>query len=391
MKEIILIKYGEIILKGLNRRHFEDLLLKNIRKSVGKENIESIKTSQAITYLVPKNCDDLDDMIEKLKKVFGIVSIVRAGVIEKSMEALLTSGADYITPILKKLNTFKVETRRSDKRFPKKSPEISALMGGALLEKNPSLKVNVQNPDAIVRVEVREESIYVYSEADKVMGTGGMPTGSNGRATLLLSGGIDSPVAGYMLAKRGVTIDAVHFFSAPYTSERAKEKVIELAKIVATYTGPFNLYIIPFTEQQLAIKANCPEEHLTLIMRRMMMMSALLVAKKHGSNALITGESLGQVASQTIHALAVTDSVCDMPVFRPLIGMDKEEIVEIARKIGTFETSILPYEDCCTIFVPKHPTTKPTVEKIEKSEQNLDMEGLVQKAADETYFVRINP
>ena len=392
MKEVILVKYGEIILKGLNRNRFEDMLISNIKKVIGKKNIAEIKKSQAVIYIAPSDTGDIDEMVAKLKKVFGIVFIAKAGVFKKNMDTILTDGADYIASTLYGVSTFKVEAKRSDKAFPLKSPEISREMGGALLSRNPRLTVEVRNPEALVRVEIRENVAYVYTDTARERGMGGMPTGSGGKATVLLSGGIDSPVAAWMIAKRGVELDAVHFFSPPYTSERAKEKVITLAKIVASYTGRFNLYIVPFTEQQLAIRDNCPEEHLTLIMRRMMMMTAERIALSKNSNALITGESLGQVASQTIHALAVTNECVEtLPVFRPLIGMDKNEIVEIARKIETFETSILPYEDCCTVFVPKHPTTKPRLEKILESQDKIDMEYWVNKAVEEVETVYIDP
>ncbi len=390
MKEVILVKYGEIILKGLNRSRFEDLLIKNIKNAAGKL-IKSVRKSQAVIYIEPQDGADTDILEEKLKKVFGIVFIAKAGVFEKDMSVILSDGADYIAENMRFAKTFKVESKRSDKKFPFKSPEISRDMGGAILERCRGISVDVQRPDVTVRVEIRDNEAYVYTDSARCKGFGGMPTGAGGKATALLSGGIDSPVSAWMMAKRGVEIDAVHFFSPPYTSERAKDKVISLAKIVASFTGKFNLYIVPFTEQQLAIRDNCPEEHLTLIMRRMMMMTAERIAKKHGSIALITGESLGQVASQTIHALAVTNECVSMPVFRPLIGMDKNEIVEIARKIGTFETSILPYEDCCTVFVPKHPTLKPTVESIVESQNKIDMERWVNKAVEETEWVLIEP
>lgn len=390
MKEVILVKYGEIILKGLNRSRFEDLLIKNIKNAAGKL-IKSVRKSQAVIYIEPQDGADTDILEEKLKKVFGIVFIAKAGVFEKDMSVILSDGADYIAENMHFAKTFKVESKRSDKKFPFKSPEISRDMGGAILERCRGISVDVQRPDVTVRVEIRDNEAYVYTDSARCKGFGGMPTGAGGKATALLSGGIDSPVSAWMMAKRGVEIDAVHFFSPPYTSERAKDKVISLAKIVASFTGKFNLYIVPFTEQQLAIRDNCPEEHLTLIMRRMMMMTAERIAKKHGSIALITGESLGQVASQTIHALAVTNECVSMPVFRPLIGMDKNEIVEIARKIGTFETSILPYEDCCTVFVPKHPTLKPTVESIVESQNKIDMERWVNKAVEETEWVLIEP
>ena len=391
MKEIILIKYGEIILKGLNRRWFENLLIKNIRSAIGNKNVESIVKGQAVIYITPNPDADIDAMVNRLSKVFGIVFIARAAVFPKDMDVILNEGVPYLEDALAFCNTFKVEARRSDKKFPLKSPEISREMGGAILRRNKHLSVDVHEPDAVVRVEIRDDEAYVYADSARMAGSGGMPTGSNGKATVLLSGGIDSPVAAWMIAKRGVEIDAVHFFSPPYTSERAKEKVIQLAREVAAYTGKYNLYIVPFTEQQLAIRDNCPEEHLTLIMRRMMMMTAERIAQKNNSLALITGESIGQVASQTIHALAVTNETVSMPVFRPLIGMDKNEIIEIARKIGTFETSILPYEDCCTVFVPKHPTTRPVLEKILQSQAKIDMEALVEKAVEETEWILIEP
>ena len=392
MKEIILVKYGEIILKGLNRSKFEDMLIRNIKKVVGKENIASVKKAQAVIYIDPAPHTDADTIIEKLKKVFGIIFIAKAGVFPKDMNVILSEGADYVCENMYGVKTFKVEAKRSDKKFPFKSPEISRDMGGAILSRLHKITVDVQNPEVTVRVEIRDNDAYVYANSAQCEGPGGMPTGSSGKATILLSGGIDSPVAAWMIAKRGVELDAVHFFSPPYTSERAREKVIELAKIVAGYTGRFNLYIVPFTEQQLAIRDNCPEDHLTLIMRRMMMMTAERIALKNNSLALITGESLGQVASQTIQALGVTNEVMTtIPVFRPLIGMDKDEIVTIARKIGTFETSILPYEDCCTVFTPKHPTTKPTLEKIMESQNKIDMEYWVNKAVNETDWVLIEP
>lgn len=390
MKEILLVKYGEIILKGLNRSRFEDMLIGNIKKALPQGSFQQVRKSQAIIYVEPAENADIDELTERLKKVFGIVFVARAGVFPKDMDTILKDGVEYIATTMETVNTFKVETKRSDKQFPFDSPAISREMGGAILRRCPHLKVNVTSPDTIVRVEIRDAEAYVYADIDRVSGPGGMPTGSNGRATLLLSGGIDSPVAGYMLAKRGVELNAVHFFSPPYTSERAKEKVIELGRILALYTGRYTLYIVPFTQQQLAIRDNCPEEHLTLIMRRMMMSVAERLAKKSGSSALITGESLGQVASQTIYALGVTnEAVEDLPVFRPLIGMDKDEIVTVARKIGTFDTSILPYEDCCTVFVPKHPTTKPVLGKIMESQSKIDMEYWVNKAVEETEWVVI--
>ncbi len=391
MKEILLIKYGEIILKGLNRSKFEDMLVANIRRTAGSEWIESIRKSQAIIYITPAEGRDIDALAKRISKVFGIISIIRAGVFEKDMDAILENGSKYLMPFLDGIKTFKVEAKRSDKKFPYNSPEISRLMGGKILSANHKIKVNVNEPEATVRVEIRETEAYVYSDSAVVKGLGGMPVRSNGKATLLISGGIDSPVAGWMMAKRGVELEAVHFCSPPYTSELAKEKVIKLARILAGYTGGFTMYVVPFTEQQLAIRDNCPEEHLTLIMRRMMMKVTEKIARQNKSMALITGESLGQVASQTIEALNVTNHATDMNVLRPLIGMDKEEIVVAARKIGTFETSILPYEDCCTVFVPKHPTTRPKLESVMKSESKIDMDYWVNKAFEETEWIRIEP
>ena len=386
MREIIMLKYGEIILKGLNRPVFERLLMKNIRKRLG-EDIALMECRQAVVYIEPSEYADVEEMTERLKKVFGIVSIMRAAWVEKSMDAILSVLPEYLRESLADKKTFKVEAKRSDKTFPLKSPEICRECGGKILESFHHLRVDVKEPDVVVWVEIREKGAYIH--AGRMDGAGGMPVGSNGRAALLLSGGIDSPVAGYMLAKRGVELSAVHFESPPYTSEAARDKVLELAKRVSEYAGPIRVHIVPFTEQQLAIRDNCPEEHLTLIMRRMMMMAAERIARRDRCVALITGESLGQVASQTIHALAVTNEVAGMPVFRPLIGMDKDEIVTVARRIDTFETSILPYEDCCTVFVPKHPTTKPKLEQVMHSEEALDMEGLVQKAVDEAVTVTV--
>ena len=386
MREIIMLKYGEIILKGLNRPVFERLLMKNIRKRLG-EDIALMECRQAVVYIEPSEYADVEEMTERLKKVFGIVSIMRAAWVEKSMDAILSVLPEYLRESLADKKTFKVEAKRSDKTFPLKSPEICRECGGKILESFHHLRVDVKEPDVVVWVEIREKGAYIH--AGRMDGAGGMPVGSNGRAALLLSGGIDSPVAGYMLAKRGVELSAVHFESPPYTSEAARDKVLELAKRVSEYAGPIRVHIVPFTEQQLAIRDNCPEEHLTLIMRRMMMMAAERIARRDRCVALITGESLGQVASQTIHALAVTNEVAGMPVFRPLIGMDKDEIVTVARRIDTFETSILPYEDCCTVFVPKHPTTKPKLEQVMHSEEALDMEGLVQKSVDEAVTVTV--
>lgn len=383
MTEIILVKYGEIILKGLNRHIFEDRLVTNIKRAVG--NKARVYKSFATIYVEPSENSYIEDLVKAIKKVFGIVSVARAAVIGKEFNDICVGAAKYLSDILSAGGSFKVETKRADKTYPMKSPEISAELGGYLLSQFSSLTVDVKNPDVTVYLEIRESGAYVYAE--KLPGPGGMPTGSAGKVMLLLSGGIDSPVAGYMLAKRGAVLEAVHFFSPPFTSEQAKEKVLELAGKLAGYTGGIKVHIVPFTEQQLEIKEKCPSEHLTILMRRMMMIIASRIAEREGAGALITGESLGQVASQTLEAIGVTDKCASLPCFRPLIGMDKEEIIAISRKIDCFETSILPYEDCCTVFVPKHPTTKPRLEKILASESLLDIEALVAKAVDETEVV----
>ncbi|MCX7715009.1 MAG: tRNA 4-thiouridine(8) synthase ThiI [Clostridia bacterium] len=380
MKEIIMVKYGEIILKGLNRPVFENILVKNIKNALKNIDNISVRKAQATIYIEAENENKIDLLVERLAKVFGIVSIARAAVVEKDMETIKQAALSYCSYRLDAGIRFKVEAKRADKGFALKSPEICTEVGGYLLENNPKLIVDVHNPDTVVKVEIRDFGAYIYCEEDKRAGQGGMPIGTGSRATLLLSGGIDSPVAGHMIAKRGVEIDAVNFFSYPYTSERAKEKVVELAQIIAQYTSKINLHIVPFTDIQLEIRDKCPEEHMTLIMRRFMMRIAEKIAAKNKSLALVTGESVGQVASQTMAALNVTNAVVDMPVLRPLIGMDKEEIIARAREIGTFETSILPYEDCCTVFTPKHPTTNPKISSIEKSESVLDVDALVDEA-----------
>ncbi len=391
MKEIILVKYGEIILKGGNRPKFEKLLMDNIRNAV--RNIDNIKMSiaQATIYITPQNNDNIDLICERLSLVFGIVSVTKAGVFEKNMDAIRSGAAEYCKNDLLPGRKFKVEAKRADKHFPLTSVEISMDVGGYLDDVMDGLICDVHDPEATVKIEIRDVAAYIYCEQNKLAGQGGMPIGAGSKATLLLSGGIDSPVAGHMIAKRGVEIDAVNFFSFPYTSERAKEKVIELASILAKYTSKINLHIVPFTEIQLAIRDNCPEEHMTLIMRRFMMKISEKIALKNNSMALITGESVGQVASQTLSALNVTNSVVNIPVLRPLIGMDKKEIVERARTIDTFSTSILPYEDCCTVFTPKHPTTNPKKINIERSESKLDAENLIEKAVEGIETMTIYP
>lgn len=386
MKRMVLVRYGEIILKGYNRPVFEDALIRNIRRAIRDEGEVNISKAQATIYIEPMESDaQADSIVEKLKKVFGIVSIVVAYRTEKSIDAAFEEIKTSFDKELSTAKTFKVEAKRADKKFPLKSPEICAEVGGRILSQYHNLKVDVKEPDIIVHVEMREGFGYVHLGREK--GAGGMPTGTNGKAMLLLSGGIDSPVAGYMIGKRGVGLEAIHFFSYPYTSERAKDKVMKLAEIVGGYMGGLKVHIVPFTDIQLAIRDKCPEEHLTLVMRRFMMQISQKIAEKRGCQALVTGESIGQVASQTMSALAVTDDAVTMPVFRPLIGMDKEEIVEISRKIDTFETSILPYEDCCTVFTPRHPSTKPKLAKVVASQNLLEWERMIDEAVAGTEII----
>ena len=384
MKEIILAKYGEIILKGGNRPKFENILMNNIRNSL--KNVAEVKArlAQATIYVEVFDEDKMDIVVERLSKIFGIVSITRAVVCEKDIEDIKAKAKEYLKKDFKDGVKFKVEAKRSDKQFPLNSPQICMEVGGYLDDEYPNIVVDVHNPEVTVKVEVRDFGAYVYADENKVQGQGGMPIGTGSKATLLLSGGIDSPVAGHMISKRGVEIDAVNFFSFPYTSERAKEKVIELASIIAQYTSKINLYIVPFTEIQEAIKEHCPEEYFTIIMRRLMMEIAQKIAEKDNCLALITGESVGQVASQTMQAIACTDAVSRIPVFRPLVGMDKTEIVETARAIGTFETSTLPYEDCCTVFTPRHPKVRPSLAEVEKAQAKFDFTALVEKAVEQT-------
>ncbi len=391
MKEIILAKYGEIILKGGNRPRFESILMNNIRNSLKNVAETKARLAQATVYVEVTEADKMDIVMDRLSKIFGIVSITRAVVCEKDIEDIKQKTKEYLKDSLSDGKRFKVEAKRSDKSFPYTSPQICLEVGGYLDDEYPEIIVDVHNPDVTVKVEVRDFAAYAYAEENKIAGQGGMPIGTGSKATLLLSGGIDSPVAGHMISKRGVEIDAVNFFSFPYTSERAKEKVIELAGIIAQYTSKINLYIVPFTEIQLQIRDKCPEEHLTLVMRRFMMRIAERIARKNKSKALITGESVGQVASQTLAALDVTNSAVDMPILQPLIGMDKQEVIDRANAIGTYETSILPYEDCCTVFTPRHPTTNPKRETIEKSESRLDVETLIEAALAGVEKIEVYP
>lgn len=383
MNELFLLKLGEIVLKGQNRRSFEQQLMSNIRRRLKSCGEFKLKTVQSTVYVEPINdACDLDAAWEICSCVFGVVSVCRCRAAEKSINAIFETAKEYLGDELSMAKSFKVESKRSDKRFPYNSIQISQEVGGLLAEAFPEVRVDVRRPEYTVYVEIRENAAYVHGPAQP--GAGGLPTGVGGRAAVLLSGGIDSPVAGYMMAKRGVELECVHFFSYPYTSERAKEKVLELARLMTKYCGRMTVNVVGFTEVQEAIRDNCPEEYFTIIMRRFMMRIAERVSAEHGCLSLVTGESLGQVASQTMQAMAATNAVCTMPVFRPLIGMDKEEIVTIARKIGTLETSILPYEDCCTVFTPKHPKTRPTLAAVEEAEKNLDAEALIERAIANT-------
>lgn len=391
MKEIVLAKYGEIILKGGNRPKFERLLIDNIKSALKNVAKCRVTLTQATIYIEDFEEDKISLIIDRLSKIFGIVSITRAAVCEKDMEIIKATAREYLADDLSEPHTFKVEAKRSDKGFPLNSVQICREVGGYLDDVFEKITCDVHNPDITVKVEIREAGAYIYNNEKKIKGQGGMPIGSGSKATLLLSGGIDSPVAGHMIAKRGVTIEAVNFFSFPYTSDRAKEKVIELAKIVAQYTSKIRLYIVPFTDIQLEIRDKCPEEHMTLIMRRFMMRISEKIARRAGSKALVTGESVGQVASQTLAALDVTNAVVDMPILQPLIGMDKIEVIQRSEEIGTYETSILPYEDCCTVFTPRHPTINPRRATIEKTESVLDIEALEAAALEGVEVMDIYP
>ncbi len=386
MEQMILAKCGEIVLKGLNRSHFDAILLKNLKSSIHDLGRFDISLAQSTVYVRPLDDADMDEVFERTCRVFGFAAVCRAYMCEKTMDSIQNLARECLCDVLEEASTFKVEAKRSDKRFPLKSPEICREVGGTLLERFPHLRVDVHNPEVTVTVEVRDFGAYIH--AVRVPGAGGMPYGSNGRACLLLSGGIDSPVAGYMMAKRGVQLTGIHFFSPPYTGERAKQKVVTLAELMRAYCPGMKLLVVHFTEVQEAIRDHCKEEFFTVIMRRFMMRVAHALEKRTHSGALITGESLGQVASQTMDALRLTDSVTDSLILRPLIGMDKDEIVRISRKIGTFETSIQPYEDCCTVFTPKHPRTKPTLRDIEREEANLDIDALVAKALEGIEVIR---
>ncbi|MGN0614350.1 MAG: tRNA uracil 4-sulfurtransferase ThiI [Porcipelethomonas sp.] len=383
MQEIILIKYGEMALKGMNKKSFEDILVKNMKRRIKNLGKAEITRAQSTIYITPADDSfDVNEAVERLKKVFGIAALCRAVVCEKDFEDISKTACEYLEDTLSYAKTFKVTAKRADKSFPMKSPEICRELGGVLLGKFPHLEVDVNDPEITVTVEIRDTKAYVHGE--NLKGAGGLPVGTSGHAMLLLSGGIDSPVAGYMMAKRGVHISAIHYVSPPYTSDRARLKVEQLCEKITPYCGSIAFFCVPFTKIQEEIKNNCPEEFFTIIMRRLMMKIAQKICQREKCLALITGESVGQVASQTMNALMCTDAVCDIPVFRPLIGMDKTEIIEIARKIDTFETSIQPYEDCCTVFTPRHPKVRPLVADVEAAEAGFDFTQLIDEAVENT-------
>ena len=386
-QEIFLLKLGEVVLKGLNRRSFEDKLLSNVRRRLRGCGSFQVYLRQSTIYVEPQGECDMEAAWESCRQVFGVVSIARAVPCEKTVEAITDTAEKYLASEFAKAKSFKVESKRADKSYYLNSIQISQEVGGELAERFPSVAVDVHNPDLTVYVEIREKAAYVHAPA--VPGAGGLPVGMGGRAVSLLSGGIDSPVSSWMMARRGVELEMVHFVSPPYTSQQAQDKVLELAHLLTGYCGRLVVHIVPFTKIQEEIRKNCPEEYFTLIMRRFMMRLAQAVARKIGAKALVTGESLGQVASQTMLALGTTDDVCEMPVLRPLIGMDKVEIIRIARQIGTFDTSILPYEDCCTVFTPRHPCTRPKLEDVRAAEAALDVDALVNEAFAQSSWVRV--
>ncbi len=388
MKEILLCKYGEIVLKGANKRYFEDILCKELRKRAKKHGNFEISRAQSTIYVKPLDdfCD-IDSMYEDALKVFGIAAIGRAAVCEKNIEDIKRVAREYIPQFLEGKKSFKVDGKRSDKTFPYNSMDLAQIIGGEILEATRGrIRVDVHNPDITVKVEIREQAAYVH--AGQMNGAGGLPVGTSGHGMLLLSGGIDSPVAGYMMAKRGVRVEAVHFESFPYTSELARDKVIRLARTIAAYTGDIYVHVVSLTKIQEELVKHCDEDYFTLLLRRYMMYIASKLAAEHDSKCLITGESLGQVASQTMEAIAVTDAASSIPVFRPCIGMDKLEIIDISTKIGTFDISIEPYEDCCTVFTPKHPRTKPQLEKVLVEENKLDFKALADEAIASAYTIR---
>lgn len=388
MKDIILLKQGEMVLKGLNKHRFDQRLQANIRYRIRDCGKFKVYSRQSIVYVEPADdAADVDAAFEALKTVFGIITMTRAAACEKDRDAIAKLAVEYLREAMQSAGSFKVETRRGDKSFPMTSIELSQFVGGELSDAYPDVRVDVHNPELTVNIEIRDYAAFVHGAS--VPGAGGMPLESNGRAVTMLSGGIDSPVSTWMIARRGVKPIPVHFFSFPYTSEQAKEKVVELTRILTQYCGSMTIEVVPFTHIQEEIRDKCPERYFTLIMRRFMMRISDYIAKSNGCGAIITGENLGQVASQTMEAMAVSQSVTDLPVLQPLVGMDKEDIVRIARKIGTFDTSILPYEDCCTVFTPRHPETRPTVEEVAEAESALDVQGLIDEAVGGIERIRV--
>ena len=381
MREIILLKQGEMVLKGLNRRGFEDKLMGNAKRRLKKHGAFKVYTRQSATYIEPQDesCD-FEGAWQAMGKLFGVAGLCRARACPKDKDAIVACAKEYLGDKLRAAKSFKVESKRADKTFPMTSIQLSQYVGGELHDAFPHLTVDVHHPELTVHVEVRDYEAFVHADPEE--GAGGLPVGMGGRALSLLSGGIDSPVASWMIAKRGVIVDMIHYYSYPYTSPEAKEKVLDLARLLVPYIGKTCVHVVPFTKIQEELRRSCPEELFTILMRRFMMRIACAVAEKNGIQALVTGESVGQVASQTLEAMACTNAVCTLPVLRPVVGMDKEEIVRIARKIGTFETSILPYEDCCTVFTPKHPKTRPHVEDLVEAEKALDVDALVAEAVD---------
>ena len=388
MQEIILCKLGEVVLKGLNRRSFEQKLISNIRRRTNRFGNFKIYSRQSTIYVEPQGEDcNVSAAYDACRQIFGIIAIARAVPCEKDKVAIFKTAKTYLGDALRSAKSFKVESKRADKSFPMSSIQVSQWVGGALHDAFPHLTVDVHHPDLTVYVEIREDAAYVHAPSQSA--AGGLPIGMGGAAVSLLSGGIDSPVSSWMMAKRGVQLEMIHFASPPYTSELAREKVLQLAKELTPWTGRLNVYIIPFTEIQEAIRQHCPEDHFTLIMRRFMMRLADQLARELHCKALVTGECLGQVASQTMQALAVSGDVTELPILRPLIGMDKEEIIRLARHIGTFDTSILPYEDCCTVFTPRHPKTRPDVAEVRELESVLDIDGLCARAMAGREMVRV--
>ena len=388
MNDIILLKLGEIVLKGLNRKSFEQKLMGNIRRRLAPLGNFRVYCLQSTVYVEGEEGADMDAAFEAMQQVFGVISLSRAAPCEKNKEAIARLAIEYLRDEMESAKSFKVESKRSDKAFPMTSIELSQYVGGELADAYPDTAVDVHDPELTVHIEVRDLAAYVH--AAPVPGAGGMPVGSNGVAVTLLSGGIDSPVSTYMIAKRGVRLIPVHFFSFPDTSQQAKDKVVELGRQLTAYCGRMTMEVVPFTHIQEEIRDKCPEEYFTLIMRRFMMRIAQHIAEANGAKAIVTGENLGQVASQTMEAMASTQAVIDMPVLQPLIGMDKEEIVTLARKIGTFETSILPYEDCCTVFTPRHPRTHPKLKDVEAAESALDIAALVDEAVKGIERIRLD-